>query len=240
MPHISDSNYHKGATLSLSPPMCLSTRTLLPPDKYLFHYFLSLWEFISTKPKGQGLVNGHWSSGEDSALSLLWPDFNLWLGIEILLQAAVGRGHPRPRSECRSLEGNLSMSHSCLTPCNGSLSPSRQRPVLRPGVHARPSCWPSSSLCPWPPHPAARLSSLPQSLAVLTALLSLCFCDCVSDSRHTVPFAWGALARVSLPPNPDPSFTLSSGFADSSKPSRFPPPGGFHAPPLGSQSTLSL
>ena len=29
MPHKRDSNYHKGATLSLSPPMCLSTCTVL-------------------------------------------------------------------------------------------------------------------------------------------------------------------------------------------------------------------
>ena len=27
----------------------------------LFHYFLSLWEFFSAKPKGQGHVTDHWS-----------------------------------------------------------------------------------------------------------------------------------------------------------------------------------
>ena len=34
MPHISDSNYHEGRTLSLSPPVCLSTCTLFPPNKH--------------------------------------------------------------------------------------------------------------------------------------------------------------------------------------------------------------
>ena len=34
MPHISDLNYHKGTTLSLSPPVCLSTCILFPPNKH--------------------------------------------------------------------------------------------------------------------------------------------------------------------------------------------------------------
>ena len=39
--------------------------TLFPANKhfYLFHCFLSSWEFSSAKPKGQGLVTDHWSSG---------------------------------------------------------------------------------------------------------------------------------------------------------------------------------
>ena len=34
MPHISDSNNHEGMTLSLSHPVCLSTRTLFPPNEH--------------------------------------------------------------------------------------------------------------------------------------------------------------------------------------------------------------
>lgn len=37
MSHISDSNYHEGTTLSLSLPECLSTHTVLSPNKHLFH-----------------------------------------------------------------------------------------------------------------------------------------------------------------------------------------------------------
>ena len=33
------------------------------PNKHLFPYLLSLWNFFSAKPKGQGLVIDHWSSG---------------------------------------------------------------------------------------------------------------------------------------------------------------------------------
>ena len=63
---------------------------------------VSLWQFISTKPKGQGLVTGHWpwwSSGQDSVLSLLPPAFNLWPQTEILLQATAGKGHQRSDSK---------------------------------------------------------------------------------------------------------------------------------------------
>ena len=63
---------------------------------------ISLWQFISTKPKGQGLVTGHWpwwSSGQDSVLSLLPPAFNLWPKTEILLQATAGKGHQRSDSK---------------------------------------------------------------------------------------------------------------------------------------------
>ena len=49
-------------SLSLSLPMCLSTWTVLFfPNKFLFHYFPSLCEFFSAKPKSQGLVTDHWS-----------------------------------------------------------------------------------------------------------------------------------------------------------------------------------
>ena len=64
--HMSDSNYHQGETLSLSPPMCLPTRTV--------HSFLlintlpvsPLCVFVGIhfyKAEGPGLVTGHWSSG---------------------------------------------------------------------------------------------------------------------------------------------------------------------------------
>ena len=52
-------------------------------------------EFISTQLIGQDLITGHWSHGSDSTPSLLRPDFNLWPGTEILLQAATGWGHLR-------------------------------------------------------------------------------------------------------------------------------------------------
>ena len=46
MPHTSDSNYQEGATCSLSPPMCLPTHTLFPPNKH-FTYYFSSWCGIS-------------------------------------------------------------------------------------------------------------------------------------------------------------------------------------------------
>ena len=61
----------------------------------MFYYFPSLWEFLSAKPKGQGLVTGHWSSGQDSAPPLPEPDLGLWPGTEILLQATAGQGQLR-------------------------------------------------------------------------------------------------------------------------------------------------
>ena len=68
--------------------MCLSTRTLFPPNKHFVSLLsVSLWKFISTKLKGQGLATGCWSSGRDSVPSLPRPDFNLWPGAEILPQA---------------------------------------------------------------------------------------------------------------------------------------------------------
>ena len=64
MPHKSDSNHHEGTTLSEPTQVCIYTYcTLFPPNKHLFHYFLSLWEFFSAKPKSQGYVTDHWYSG---------------------------------------------------------------------------------------------------------------------------------------------------------------------------------
>ena len=59
---------------------------------------VSMWKFISMLLTGQGHVTGYcpwWPRGQDSALSLLWPDLSLWPGTEILLQAAAGWGHSR-------------------------------------------------------------------------------------------------------------------------------------------------
>ena len=53
---------------------------------------------------GQGLVPGHcpwWSSGQDSVLSLLQPDFSLWPGTETLLQATADQGLHEIRSMFR-------------------------------------------------------------------------------------------------------------------------------------------
>ena len=43
---------------SLSLPVCLSTHVQysFPPNKYLLHYFLSLWEFFSAKPRVRVLL----------------------------------------------------------------------------------------------------------------------------------------------------------------------------------------
>ena len=71
IPHVSDSNYHQGTTLFLSPPMYVYPHVhffLLINTLLISLLSISLWQFISTKPKGQGLVTGHWpwrSSGQD-------------------------------------------------------------------------------------------------------------------------------------------------------------------------------
>ena len=61
MPHISDSNYHKGMTLSLSlsPPVCLSTRNPFPPNKHFtcfttFHLYMEIRLYTADGP---GLCN---------------------------------------------------------------------------------------------------------------------------------------------------------------------------------------
>ena len=94
---------------SLSLPMCLSTHTLSPPNKFWFHYSLSLWEFFSAEPKDQRLVTDHWPSGLDLVLSPPWSNFNLWLLTEAMLQAAAGQGHLR--STWRASTGPYPASH---------------------------------------------------------------------------------------------------------------------------------
>lgn len=89
MAHMSDSNYCE-AWLAESARVCLFTRTPFPLNKHYtcFTNFCLSVELISAKLMGQGLVAGHQSlvvQGNDSALSLPRPDFNLWSGTEILL-----------------------------------------------------------------------------------------------------------------------------------------------------------
>ena len=80
--------------LSLRPCVCLSTSILFLINTCFTIRYLYV-EFISTQLTGQDFATGHWSHGSDSTPSLLRPDFNLWPGTEILLQAATGQGHQR-------------------------------------------------------------------------------------------------------------------------------------------------
>lgn len=59
MPHMCDSNYHKCATLSLSPLVCLSTRTLFLPNKhfFLFYYFHLFAGIHFYKANGPGALS---------------------------------------------------------------------------------------------------------------------------------------------------------------------------------------
>ena len=85
MLHKSDSNYHKGVTLSLSPPTCISACAIL--FFFLINTLLAsllsvyLWKRISWKAivaRVFSQATGPWcSSGYDSALSLTWPNFSL-------------------------------------------------------------------------------------------------------------------------------------------------------------------
>ena len=64
MPHISDLNYHEGATLF--EPACVSihmycTRFLLINTLLVSLLSVSMWKLISTQLTGQGLVTGNWS-----------------------------------------------------------------------------------------------------------------------------------------------------------------------------------
>ena len=96
MPHKSDSNYHTGMTLS--EPVHVSIHTYYTHFSFflintlLIHKSLPLWEFFFCKAEEPRPC--HW-------LLVWWlgvtpfTDLNLWPGTEILLPAAVGRGHPR-------------------------------------------------------------------------------------------------------------------------------------------------
>ena len=67
-----------------------------PPDKHIvsfttFHLYVEIHFYKADKPGSCPW----WSSGSDSALSLQWPDLNLWSGTKILHQAPTGWGHLR-------------------------------------------------------------------------------------------------------------------------------------------------
>ena len=57
MPHISDSNYHEGATLSLSPPVCAYSHVLFfPPNKHFtcfttFRLFVEIYFYKADGPE---------------------------------------------------------------------------------------------------------------------------------------------------------------------------------------------
>ena len=114
MPRISDLHYHEGMTLS--PPMGVCSHVLffLLINPWLVSLLLiSLLRFISPKQTRQGLVPGHWpswSGGQDSVLSLLWPDFPLWLWN---WDPASSRCRPRP-PEIRA--SNTARAQSFLAP----------------------------------------------------------------------------------------------------------------------------
>ena len=77
--HLSDSNCHKGMTLSLSPHMCLPTRTLFPPNKHFtcfptFHFCMGIHFY-----KAGGPVPHHWPL----ALLVWWLVFSA-LGLTLV------------------------------------------------------------------------------------------------------------------------------------------------------------
>ena len=64
-PTLSDLNYPKGATLSLSPPLCVYPHVLfflLINTLLVSLLSISLLKSISTKQTIQGLVTSHWPS----------------------------------------------------------------------------------------------------------------------------------------------------------------------------------
>ena len=85
--------------------VCLFTRTRFPPKEHFtcfmtFHFFVES-HFLQSSTS-QGLVTGHWFSGQDSAL-LPQPEFNLWLELR-----------PPPPSAC-SQPKIASYHSSCLS-----------------------------------------------------------------------------------------------------------------------------
>ena len=84
------------------PTQCLSTHTPFPPRTlYMFHYFCLFVDIHLHKTNKPGLCHcPEWSRGQDSALSLLWPDLSFGPGTEILLWAAAGGG---PQDQTDSL-----------------------------------------------------------------------------------------------------------------------------------------
>ena len=101
-PQRHDSSHTTRVRLSVSEPTHVSIHTYCtlfpPPNKHLFNYFPSLWEFFSAKPKTQGLVTDHWPSSEDSVFSQPRLGLNFWWGNQAPLQAAAGQGLSRSQS----------------------------------------------------------------------------------------------------------------------------------------------
>ena len=99
MPHKSDSNYNEGATLPLSPPICLSTRTLFPPNK---HYTCFTALCLS--------VEIHFYPA-DGPGSCHWP-LVYWLGFSALTAVAwlqsLARNRNPTSSHCRPRPSEIS------------------------------------------------------------------------------------------------------------------------------------
>ena len=99
MPHISDSNYHEGATLSLSPAVCLTTHTLFPPNKHFpcfttFQLFVEIYFYKADKALSLALVPCDLVARIQRSHRCCLTSVS-GRGTEILLQAAAGWGHPR-------------------------------------------------------------------------------------------------------------------------------------------------
>ena len=108
-------------TLSLSLSVCAYSHVLFRPlinallvsllPISLGNPFIHSW-----RARALSLATGPWwSSAWVSELSLPWHDFRLWLGTEILLKAAVVRGHPRDHIWCRNpgIQGKPQPLPSC-------------------------------------------------------------------------------------------------------------------------------
>ena len=100
-PHKSDSNLHKGTTFSLSPSVCLATRTLFLPNKHFtcfttFPLHAKIHFYITDMPRSchwpllPGGLEARIQHSRCNGLTL-----HLWQGTKILLQAAAGWSHHR-------------------------------------------------------------------------------------------------------------------------------------------------
>ena len=101
MRHKSDSNDHEGATLSLSPPARLSTRTLSPPNKHFtcfttFRLYVEIHFYTvdGPGPRHRPLVPGGLGARIQRSHGHSLTSISGW-GTKIVLQDPAGRGHPR-------------------------------------------------------------------------------------------------------------------------------------------------
>lgn len=99
-----------------------------------------------------------------------------------------------------------------------------------PGPLVLSSPWPEASIPPCPSLQASLLSCRRDRFAFFMLLWTV----------HLTPYTLSLLPLLSLLATSQPSFTLSAGTVDSSKPLWVPPPGRLDALPLGFKSTLSL